>query len=866
MNNTLNYLTFSLLLSLTVLLPFAGKAQCSIDNLIAEASQCDTNLLFYMDISLEVENPDSDSFYVELEGQLFGPFSYADVPVSVGPFYGDGDNSWITVFDMNNHACSAITMIEKPDCPWEKCGFENLEVIEITCLPDENIMSVCINFEPLGYDISKVWVFYFNEYLGEFDANQLPVCNILLPYNEEISLGELTIFTDDYSSCSQTIEFEIPDCDGGDCKITGLFAEAYPCDTNMMFYFDVTLEVENPASDSFFVEMEGQVFGPFAYTDVPVKVGPFNGNGEDTWIYVEDIIDPGCFDQINVLKPNCPQEECAIENLKITSLECIPSLNAVAVCIDFDIIGTTVDEISAFYGAVHLGDYKIDELPFCNILIPYDIGISEGTFSICAGDYQACCDDIIFAMPDCNSDCFISDFIVENYDCDSMGNFYVDLDFNVHNTMTDSFNIYIKNSEGAVFYEGSHSYSELPLIHLGPFAGTGEDFIYSVTAIGYESCYYQTTHASPSCTECVIKDLFAEAYPCDTNMMFYFDVTLEVENPASDSFFVEMEGQVFGPFAYTDVPVKVGPFNGNGEDTWIYVEDIIDPGCFDQINVLKPNCPQEECAIENLKITSLECIPSLNAVAVCIDFDIIGTTVDEISAFYGAVHLGDYKIDELPFCNILIPYDIGISEGTFSICAGDYQSCCDDVIFAMPDCNSDCFISDFIIENHDCDSMGNFYVDIDFKVHNTMTDSFDIYIKNSDGALSYEGSHPYSELPLSHIGPFNGTGENFNYAVTARGYESCSYQTSHGSPKCITSIVESELPEFKVKDLGYAWLIEANQSIRKYDLYNIQGLIMDSGSLNFNDLSIDKTHLSPGIYFLNLKFDESPARLKLVNY
>lgn len=677
MNNTLNYLTFSLLLSLTVLLPFAGNGQCSIDNLIAEASQCDTNLLFYMDISLEVENPDSDSFYVELEGQLFGPFSYADVPVSVGPFYGNGEDSWITVYDMINHACSARTMIEKPDCAWVKCG---------------------------------------------------------------------------------------------------------------------------------------------------------------------------------------------IENLTIVSMECIPHLNAVSICVDFDIVGSSIEEVSAFYGSIYLGDYIVDELPLCSLLIPYDIDFSEGVFTLCAGDYQSCCDDLIFAMPDCNSDCFISDFIIENHDCDSVGNFYVDIDFKVHNTMTDSFDIHIKDAEGAVYYEGSHSYSELPLIHIGPFAGTGEDFNYAVAARGYESCSYETTHATPHCTECAIKVLFAEANPCDTNMMFYFDVTLEVENPASDSFFVEMEGRVFGPFAYTDVPVKVGPFNGNGEDTWIYVEDINDPGCFEQINVLKPNCHQEECAIENLRIISLECIPGLNAVSICVDFDIIGTTVDEISAFYGAVHIGDYKIDELPFCNILIPYDIGISEGTFSICAGDYQACCDDVIFTMPDCNSDCFISDFIIENHDCDSMGNFYVDIDFKVHNTMTDSFDIYITDSDGALSYEGSHPYSELPLSHIGPFNGTGEDFNYAVTARGYESCSYQTSHGSPKCITSIVESELPELKVKDLGYAWLIEANQSIRKYDLYNIQGLIMDSGSLNFNDLTIDKAQLSPGIYFLNLKFDESPVRLKLINY
>ncbi|HRP83667.1 MAG TPA: hypothetical protein PLC76_03015, partial [Saprospiraceae bacterium] len=59
--------------------------ECEIGNVVLDATDCDDGGKFYVSINFDYANV-SDSFKIVGNGQYYGNFSYADLPVTLGPF------------------------------------------------------------------------------------------------------------------------------------------------------------------------------------------------------------------------------------------------------------------------------------------------------------------------------------------------------------------------------------------------------------------------------------------------------------------------------------------------------------------------------------------------------------------------------------------------------------------------------------------------------------------------------------------------------------------------------------------------------------------------------------------------------------
>ncbi len=95
---------------------------CFISNLTAVAQECQ-DTTFLVEINLDVTDG-SESFNVtDQNGILLGTFAYADLPVLVGPLYGDSITVYtLTVADAQNPVCTNTVDVGPKDC-LPKCGF-----------------------------------------------------------------------------------------------------------------------------------------------------------------------------------------------------------------------------------------------------------------------------------------------------------------------------------------------------------------------------------------------------------------------------------------------------------------------------------------------------------------------------------------------------------------------------------------------------------------------------------------------------------------------------------------------------------------------------------------------------------------------
>ena len=130
-----------------------------------------------------------------------------------------------------------------------------------------------------------------------------------------------------------------------------------------------------------------------------------------------------------------------------------------------------------------------------------------------------------------------------------------------------------------------------------------------------------------------------------------------------------------------------------------------------------------------------------------------------------------------PFAGTFICPDTQIGE--ILLCSVDQPDCCIDFTIDIPPCDP-CVINDLIVEPYDCNSAGDFYVDLDFTPVNQFSGSFDLYVDNA-----FYGNYPYSDLPLLEIGPFEGNGQVYVFTIKDENAPDCAASFELESENCI---------------------------------------------------------------------------------
>jgi len=290
------------------------SAQCSINNLFAEVSDCDIDGFVTIDFEFDVINPGADNmFTVNGNGNNYGTFEYGQTFYTIGPVEGNCNTIYeLVLIDLNDNDCQAVWEFEEAFC----CVSCNNFIVDYVGLNEctgsgtyfaeiliENPGS--LHFEVFIDGISEGVFNYGDEVytFGPFTGNCF----------EEHTFEVIDIELE----CESFIVVE-PVCCPEYCSISDITVESIECTTVGNFSIELNFNYDEVEEDNFDVWSNGSYHGTYAYADLPIIIDDFPPNGsENPFITVFGIgADVLCADDLAFEGLECDTEECSINNVE----------------------------------------------------------------------------------------------------------------------------------------------------------------------------------------------------------------------------------------------------------------------------------------------------------------------------------------------------------------------------------------------------------------------------------------------------------------------------------------------------------------------------------------------------------------------
>jgi len=172
----------------------------------------------------------------------------------------------------------------------------NLELIyvegEINSYCENGVLALAVNITsmmPLSANLAYTW--YSNGNVVSNDSIWYP--QIGGSYSLEISVESAGV-TCIYGGWSIEISDEnIADCLV--CRIVEVDVEPTDCDSADMFNVVLDMMLSEITDEQFVVVGNGENYGSFKYSDLPIELGPLDGSEESNWeFFVFDALNPDC--------------------------------------------------------------------------------------------------------------------------------------------------------------------------------------------------------------------------------------------------------------------------------------------------------------------------------------------------------------------------------------------------------------------------------------------------------------------------------------------------------------------------------------------------------------------------------------------
>ncbi|MBK8504999.1 MAG: hypothetical protein IPL46_23975 [Saprospiraceae bacterium] len=279
-----------ILIILSVIL-LAGKAsgQCVIDSLTISIGDCQNGLADVW-LNFKHEGDGSELFRVKGNGNDYGEFTYANLPVNIGPLNIDPYQHYeFGVQDLDNDSCFNYLDYGYISCGDSVCHFRNLTVTALDSCQSGDSYAILLDFESSG--MTHFDIFVNGEYYQFAAIDELPL-TIDIPSKGHHS-DLLKLRANDQQDCFSSIAIEVPLCNA-DCGISDLYTKALECDSGA-FYVKLGFEHLGAHGDRFTVRGNGIEYGTFSYADIPVYLGPFEpGVQENLEFVVRDSLFPDC--------------------------------------------------------------------------------------------------------------------------------------------------------------------------------------------------------------------------------------------------------------------------------------------------------------------------------------------------------------------------------------------------------------------------------------------------------------------------------------------------------------------------------------------------------------------------------------------
>jgi len=448
-----------------IVAPECARKDCIFD-LSAVPGPCMDNGEFYVEIDFTNQSAeDEHRFFVKKYGQIYGEFSYGDLPVKVGPFpkHQNADTYVLDISDANNE-CHVTVEVDVPDCGCDLRPFNT----KVSCATDSTYE---LKFD---LEIAQDFEVYVNgDTVGVYSPNDLPlVLELFVTAGEKYDY--IQICGKDGICCAD-LKVEVPDCLSNANPFSNLTYEVSECDPNNGFFVLVDFETNNVCSDSFFIKGAGEKM-KFSYDELPVRIGPLLGGSEFYRFELYDAFVDRCNGAFSLGRVVCPQQ-CDFSSAEVFTEDCTDEDHFILV---IDSLMTNFPAFDLYYDSIPLGFFKTEELPL-RIKVP-TLDMDSVSIFACVSDNTSCCYTVMIPVPQCTErTCDLSDLRADTIECrgDSL---WVNLSFE-HGESDSLFQLFVNEQEYGVFDS-----EEIPF-HVGPFfTSDNSSYEFVVQVLGHPDC------------------------------------------------------------------------------------------------------------------------------------------------------------------------------------------------------------------------------------------------------------------------------------------------------------------------------------------------------------------------------------------
>ncbi|MCB9041429.1 MAG: T9SS type A sorting domain-containing protein [Lewinellaceae bacterium] len=257
------------------------------------------------------------TFVVESENYR-EEFSFADLPVEIGPFPGTGGPRTLHIVIPGTDCQETVTFIT-PDCGNGGCAFTNVVAEPHGCDGNQFLIDVevrAVNPGALGY-----FIFADGQINGPYSYNE-PFVTIGPFEGDGATVYDLLILDIEDPSCFGYVEVGPIDC-GMTCDINNLLVQPLGCNTDGTYNVFLNFEVDFPGNDFFEVYgRNGDLIDFYRLNERPIVIEGLrpSGSGEG---YLRVCINdrPNCCEAIEFPEPDCT-DECRISDVRVEFDHC----------------------------------------------------------------------------------------------------------------------------------------------------------------------------------------------------------------------------------------------------------------------------------------------------------------------------------------------------------------------------------------------------------------------------------------------------------------------------------------------------------------------------------------------------------------
>lgn len=720
-----------------------------IDSVIYHLTDCGPNGTARLVIDQVLYTPTFVlSFSVFVNGQFFGPYSTAMLPISVGSFSPDDGPLEVLVTENQTNACGYVFTAGPVDCGGN-CPLEIGQILpnSISCY-DNYTYNASILLPGAVPGTSLI-----------VESGATGYRDTLLYSNTSVTLGlrlegwptppngieTLSICAFSPSDCCITLSFEVL-CPPDGCELAGQLIGTPGCEGVDTVYQGLVAITGASAGDTLAVSSSITGASTLALVEL-------DSNGR-TFIRYE-LPNTGQFiDAVTVCELNAPNccfnlgynldcHLCGISEVDIQPLPCDGD-SLFYFTLNFEAEGQFSDSFTLSISNVTSFDILYSELPVTIGPLP----AQGNTLTFLLSDESSNCSYFqLLDTPDCN--CVdITLMVASMLPCEDDGTYSVLLDLVFSDTASFPFDLWVDG----VRYE-TYSPEDIPIV-VGPFAGDGQP--HTFFAHGEDQCQSAETAVQGQFCDgnCPLESVQVLDVPtcAGANGTFYHALfQLSGVNAPGDSVIVSSAITGASTLGVLD-PNDGNTFDINLPNTNLGFDEVTiclfnQPDCCFSLDY-DIDCPiNPDCEIEGLVLEPRGCQDD-GTFELFVDLEYQGppssirVSIPELgwSQVYGA---NAFPIEIPGLIGDGQTYQVNISA---TDCNLELEA-----LVEFPNCNGECTFGNVIAEPHDCEN-GQFMVDIEVQASNAGSLGFLTFVNGSIfGPFSYEPD-------FVTVGPFEGDG------------------------------------------------------------------------------------------------------------